>query len=211
MKSLIFLGIVLCLLSQVSAQEIGIRAGVDLYKFHHIDEDLWDASDNFSASPGFGISFRMPFKERSAFRTGLFYSDVSNETDQKIVGLSQRFLKMPIQYGFTVVSEEIRSGFFLGPNLGFGLKGEHMVQGIPYNIYEEQSILHNRFFVGFGAGIRTEYLGICLVVQYNFDILIPDGGFRSDTEMVLWNEILSIYLGYSYSFAKKPHRYAGRK
>jgi hypothetical protein len=196
---------------QLSAQDVGIRAGIDLYRFYRIDEGIADESDKFTASPTFGISFRMPFKKRSAFRTGLFYSDVSNNTDEWHYRLSQRFIKMPFQYGFTVVSEEIRSGFFLGPNLGYGLKGEHMVQGTPYNIYEDQSILHNRFFVGFGAGLRAEYLGICLEVQYNFDILVPDGGFGSDTEMYLWNEILSIYLGYSYSFAQKPHRYARRK
>jgi hypothetical protein len=211
MRLLIFCGILLGLLSPLAAQEIGVRAGVDLYHFHWIDEDFWDRSQKFTASPVFGIIFRMPFKDRSAFRTGLFYSDVSNETDQEHYRLSQRFLKLPLQYGFTVVSEEIRSGFFLGPNLGYGLKGEYRIQDTPYNIYKEESVLYKRFFFGFGAGIRAEYLGISLEVQYNFDILIPDAGFGSQTEYALGNEILSVWLGYSYSFAEKPHRYAGRK
>ena len=211
MKSLLLFGIFLCLLSNITAQEVGVRAGVDLYRFYRIDEDLVDASDNFNFSPTFGINFRMPFKERSAFRTGLYYSDVSNATDQTDYSLSHRFLKMPLQYGFTAVDEEIRMGFFLGPYLGYGLKGDYSEQGTPYNIYDDDFILHNRFFVGFGAGMRLEYLGICLELQYNFDILIPKGGFGSDPQFIIGNEILSIYLGYSYNFAPKSHRYARLK
>jgi hypothetical protein len=203
--------ILVCLVQQVSAQEVGIRAGADLYKFHRIADELWDDSDKFTAGPGFGITFRMPFKERSAFRTGLFYSDVSNRTDIKDYSLSQRFLKMPLQYGFTVVTEDLRSGFFFGPNLGYGLNAEYFIQDEPYDLYRDQAVLHKRFFFGLGAGIRAEYLGITLELQYNFDILIPGEGFDSESSTILGNEILSIWLGYSYSFAKKPHRYAGRR
>jgi hypothetical protein len=211
MKTLIFTVIFLFLFSWLSAQELGIRAGMELYKFHHFDGENWDGSEKFNFSPSFGISFRMPFNERSAFRTGLFYSDVSNKTDIKEYGLSHQFLKMPLQYGFTVVSEEIRSGFFLGPNLGYGLRGEYKDQDTPYDIFNEESILQKRFFCGFGGGIYAEYLGISLELQYNFDLLIPDGGFGTDPESVMGNEIFSVWLGYSYDFAPKPHRYARRR
>ena len=211
MRSLVITGVILSFLVRISAQELGIRAGVDFYKFHRIEGNQWEESDKSKVSPDFGISFRMPFKERSAFRTGLYYSDVSNKTDAGDYGLSHRFLKIPLQYGLTVVNEEIRSGFFLGPNLGYGLQGEYLAQGVTYNVYEEQSFLHKRFLLGLGGGVRAEYLGISLELQYNFDLLIPDGGFGPENTFLIGNEILSIWLGYSYSFARKPHRYAGRR
>lgn len=210
MRSVILLVIFLSLLSKLSAQEVGVRAGMDLYKFHYIESNFEDVSDKWTASPSFGFSFRMPFKERSAFRTGLFYSNVNNETAQKQYRLSQQFLKIPVQYGFTVISEDIRSGFFFGPNLGYGLKGEYLEENTSYNIYKDQSMLQKRLFLGFGAGIRVEYLGICFEAQYNADFLIPDEGYGSGNE-ILGHEIISFWLGYSYSFAKKSHRYSRRK
>ena len=211
MRFIIFTTIFMSLVLQLSAQEVGLRVGMDLYKFHQIDSEDWDRSEKFTSSQGFGISFGMPFKERSVFRTGLYYSNVSNITDLSQDELSHKFLKIPIQYGFTVVSEEIRSGFFLGPNLGYGLQGEYRVLGTLYDIYKEQSVLHKRFFFGIGAGIRAEYLGISLELQYNFDFLIPSEGFGTDGETVFCNEILTFWLGYSYSFAQKPHRYARKR
>ena len=145
MRTLLLIGLFLCLLSGISGQELGIRAGMDLYKFHQINEDNWDASNKFTASPGFGITFRMPFMDRSAFRTGLFYSDVGNEPDEAPAQFSQQFLKLPLQYGFTVVDEEIRTGFFLGPNLGYGLKGEYILLDSPRNICRHLK-LDYRFF-----------------------------------------------------------------
>lgn len=211
MKHLIFVTIFSGLILRLSAQEVGIRAGLDLYKFHEINSDYWDRSEKFTPSPGFGVSFRMPFKERSAFRTGLYYSSVSNKADRSQDELSQKFLKIPVQYGFTVVSEELRSGFFFGPNLGYGLRGDYLVQGTEYDLYKEQSALPRRFFFGVGAGVRGEYLGICLEVQFNFDFLGPSGVSGTEGEPVLANQIISFRLGYSYSFAEKPNRYDRRR
>ncbi len=153
----------------------------------------------------------MPFMDRSAFRTGIFYSSINNETEEGRYSLSQQFLKIPFQYGFTVIDEDIRSGFFVGPILGYGLKAEYTADDSPHNIYEDQALLYKRIFPGIGAGVRVEYKGISLEFQYNADILFPKEGFGSPIDLALGNEIISIWLGYSYSFAKKQHRYARRK
>jgi hypothetical protein len=153
----------------------------------------------------------MPFKDRSAFRTGLFYSNIGNETEEGDYRISQQFLRIPVQYGFTVIDEEIRSGFFIGPNLCYGLSGEYTLFDTPSNIYKDQTYLHNRLFFGIGAGFRAEYMGISIEFQYNAEFLIPDGGSGSQSEIYLGNEIISFTLGYAYSFAKKQHRYARRR
>ena len=62
--------------------------------------------------------------------------------------------------------------------------------------------------MGFGAGMRVEYLGISLEIQYNYDFLIPSRGVGTDGEIVFSNEILTFWLGYTYSFAPEKNRYA---
>lgn len=211
MKTKILFGLLLGFALQVSAQELGIRAGVDLYKFRRFDGEFWTVSEKYTASPTFGLSFRMPFKDRSALRTGLFYSKLNNVTEEGVYRLSQQLLRIPVQYGLTVINEEIRSGFFLGPNICYGLSGEYSDDNAWVNIYKDPSLLHNRFFFGIGAGFRVEYLGISLEFQYNAEILFPSGGYGAQPDLLLGNEIVSFSLGYSYSFAKKAHRYAKRR
>jgi hypothetical protein len=196
---------------QVSAQELGVRAGIDLYKLRRNNGQMWTVSEKYTASPSFGMSFRMPFKMRSAFRTGLYYSSLDNVTQEGKYGLSQKTLRIPIQYGFTVIDEEVKSGFFFGPNLCYGLSGEYSADSIPINIYKDPSIPYKRLFFGIGAGFRVEYMGISLEFQYNAEILRPSGGYGSSPDLLLGNELISVTLGYSYSFAKKQHRYARRR
>ena len=79
------------------------------------------------------------------------------------------------------------------------------------NIYQDPSLLYKRLFFGIGAGFRVEYMGVSLEFQYNAEILFPSGGYSSSPDLLLGNELISVYLGYSYSFAKKPHRYSRRR
>lgn len=211
MKTKILTILLLGFVCQVSAQELGIRAGVELYKLRRFNGEIWTVSEKYTASPAFGMSFRMPFKMRSAFRTGLFYSSTENVTQEGRYGLSQKTLRIPVQYGFTVIDEDVRSGFFFGPNICYGLSGDYLADNNSVNIYQDPSLMYNRFFFGIGAGFRVEYMGVSLEFQYNAEILFPSGGYSSNPDLFLGNELISVWLGYSHSFAKKAHKYSRRR
>ncbi|MCO6488451.1 MAG: PorT family protein [Phaeodactylibacter sp.] len=199
---------------QALAQNIGIRAGLNLATALEKDEDE-TYSDNYNLNPGFhaGVTMNVPLQDALSLETGLFVTKKGVKYEDNFFGANVKatvnlyYLDIPVTLKATTSLGESGARFFgaFGPYFDFGISGTAKVtaeyQGMKETEKEDikwgndennDDIKRTDVGLTIGAGLEIESVQVGIAYALGLSNNSP----YTDFGTVSKNRVLQLFVGY---------------